>query len=96
MVCASPSPLGPSDETPGLAILLDAIDHFVSLVGPEHVGIGTDFKDQVGFYPPPFASSAETPVVVDALLDRGHGPAAVEAILGGSVLRVIRAALEPA
>lgn len=93
VVCASPSPLGPTDERPGLGILLAAIDHFVELVGPDHVGIGTDFKDQVGYYPPPFTDSSCTAVVAEALLVRGHGRDAVASIMGGSVLRVIRAVL---
>ena len=93
VVCASPSPLGPTDEEPGLGILLGAIDHFVALVGPDHVGIGTDFKDQVGYYPEPFTDSSRTGVVADALLARGHAFDAVEKIMGASVLRVIRAAI---
>lgn len=78
---------------PGLGILVDAIDHFVGLVGSDHVGIGTDFKDQWGYYPEPFTDSSRTPVVADALLARGRSPANVERIMGGSVLRVIRSAL---
>jgi membrane dipeptidase len=93
VVCASPTPLGPTDESPGLDMLLEAIDHFVGLVGAEHVGIGTDFKDQLGYYPPPLTDSSATPVIVEALLARGYASDAVEQVMGGSVLRVIRAAI---
>jgi membrane dipeptidase len=93
VVCASPSPLGPTDEMPGLGMLLAAIDHFVGLVGPDHVGIGTDFKDQFGYYPEPFTDSSRTAVVVEALLAHGYATDAVERIMGGSVLRVIRSAI---
>jgi membrane dipeptidase len=93
VVCASPSPLGPSDEEPGLELLIATIEHFVDLVGAEHVGIGTDFKDQAGYYPPPFTDSSRTPVVAETLLSRGCSVADTEAIMGGSIARVIRAAL---
>src|SRR5262249_44453225 len=94
VVCASPSPLGPSDEAPGLDLLIATIEHFVGLVGAEHVGIGTDFKDQAGYSPAPFSDSSCTPVIAETLLSRGHSVADVEAIMGGSIVRVIRAALE--
>jgi membrane dipeptidase len=93
VVCASPTPLGPSNETPGLDLLLGTIDHFVNLVGADHVGIGTDFKDQFGYYPPPFTDSSRTAVVAEGLFARGYRDADVEKIMGASVLRVIRAVL---
>jgi membrane dipeptidase len=93
VVCASPTPLGPSDEAPGLDLLLNTIDHFVKLVGADHVGIGTDFKDQFGYYPHPFTDSSRTEVVAEALFARGYRDTDVEKIMGGSVLRVIRAVL---
>jgi membrane dipeptidase len=93
VVCASPTPLGPTDEQPGLDLLLRTIDHFVGLVGPNHVGIGTDFKDQFGYYPPPFTDSSAMPAVVGGLLARGYAADAVEQIVGRSVFRVIQGAI---
>ena len=64
VVGASPTPLGPSLERPGLPLLLDTVDDLFRLVGTSHVGIGTDFKEQPGYYPPGFANSIETPLLI--------------------------------
>ena len=66
-------------ETPTLARWVDHLDHAVSVMGIEHVGIGADFVDQVvqiGVSPDGnrpllegFARPTNTPRVVDALLD---------------------------
>src|SRR5207248_2243950 len=93
LVGASPSPLGPSDEQPGLALLLGTIDHLVGVVGPDHVGIGTDFKDQVGYYPPPLADISRFPSIRDGLAARGHAPEAIDKIMGGNFARVFEAAV---
>ena len=88
MIGASPTPLGPSDERPGLPLLLDTIDYLVKLVGTDHVGIGTDFKDQLGYFPPPFANTSGTPAVIRGLRDRGYDTAAINQIGGGNFLRI--------
>ena len=44
LICPSPTPLGPTPEAAALELLLDHIDHMVALVGPDHVGFGTDFS----------------------------------------------------
>ena len=87
-VGASPSPLGPSPESPGLTLLLDTIDHLVLIAGPEHVAIGTDFKDQLGYYPPDLPHIGGFRAIGEGLAARGHEPEAIEAILGGTFLRV--------
>jgi membrane dipeptidase len=93
LIGASPSPLGPSDEAPGLDLLLDTVDHLVRIAGPEHVGIGTDFKDQAGYYPPPLADISGFGSIAAGLTARGHAPAAVSAILGDNFVRVFEAAV---
>jgi membrane dipeptidase len=85
---ASPSPLGPSDEAPGLGLLLDTIDHLVAVAGADHVAIGTDFKDQLGYYPHPLPHIGEWRVIAPALAERGHSPGAIEGILGANFVRV--------
>ena len=90
VVGASPTPLRPSNEAAGLTLLLDTVDYLVSLVGWEHVAVGTDFKDQVGYYPAPFASSADTPSLLAALRRRGHGEAAIAGICGDNAVRIIQ------
>ena len=89
VIGASPTPLGPSEEAPGLTLLLDTVDYLVGLVGADHVAIGTDFKDEPpGYYEPGFTNSADTPTVVAALRGRGHDVGVVERILGGNALRL--------
>ena len=88
VIGASPTPLGPSDERPGLPLLLDTIDYLVKLVGTDHVGIGTDFKDQLGYFPPPFANTSKTPIVIQGLRDRGYDTATIDRISGGNFLRI--------
>jgi membrane dipeptidase len=93
VIGASPSPLGPSDEAPGLGLLLDTIDHLVKVAGAEHVAIGTDFKDQLGYYPEPLPHIGAWRVIGDGLAARGHGAAAIEGILGGNAVRVFEQAV---
>jgi membrane dipeptidase len=88
LVGASPAPLGPSEEHAGLELLLDTVDALVSLVGVEHVGIGTDFLDETGYDPAGFADIGEMPRVTRGLRDRGYDPASIERILGGNFQRV--------
>ena len=88
VVGASPTPLGPSTEKPGLPLLLETIDYMVNLVGPRHVGVGTDFKDQLCYYPLGFANSGETSAVVRGLTERGYAPADIALICGGNFLRI--------
>jgi membrane dipeptidase len=93
LVCGSPSPLGPSDERPGLGLLLDTVDYLVAVAGREHVGIGTDFKDQLGYYPEPLQDIGAWPVIRAGLAARGHDAAAIDSILGGNFVRVFDAAV---
>ncbi|MDI3316829.1 MAG: dipeptidase [Bacillota bacterium] len=65
------------------------IDHLVTLVGPEHVGIGSDF-DGTEQLPVGLEDVTRLPALTEALLRRGYGEAAVTAILGGNFLRVFR------
>lgn len=88
VIGASPSPLGPSPERPGLELLLDTADHLAAVAGPEHVAIGTDFKDQLGYYPDPLPHIGAFGVIGAGLGARGHAPAAIAGILGGNFLRV--------
>jgi membrane dipeptidase len=88
VIGASPSPLGPSDETPGLGLLLDTVDHLVTVAGREHVAIGTDFKDQLGYYPEPLPHIGAWPAIGAGLATRGHAPSAIEAILGANFVRL--------
>ena len=90
IICPSPFPLGPTRERPSLEMMLRHVDHMVRLVGPDHVGFGTDFLDQTGFRPAGFGDVGETPRFVEGLLELGYGDAAIRKIMGGNFLRVFR------
>ncbi|MCZ6634696.1 MAG: dipeptidase [bacterium] len=76
-------------EQPTLARLLDHIDHGVQLVGPDHLGIGSDF-DGGGLLAQDTGVFLE---IAEGLFERGYSEADVEGILGGNHLRVLRDAL---
>lgn len=74
-----------------LSDVADHIDHVVSLVGVEHVGIGSDY-DGVGPTLPVGLEDVSTfPNLVAELLRRGYSEADVRLILGENVMRVWRA-----
>jgi membrane dipeptidase len=71
--------------------LADHIDHLVSVMGVEHVGIGSDF-DGGELLPVGMEDVSRFPHLVAELLRRGYGEDDVMAIAGGNILRVLRGA----
>jgi membrane dipeptidase len=71
------------------------IDHMVGLVGPDHVGIGSDLDGGFGTGEAPreIRSVADLRRIGDALQERGYADPAIEKILGGNWMRVLRQAL---
>jgi len=69
-----------------------AIRHAVEVAGIDHVGLGSDFDGSVttGF------DTAHLSAVTQALLDAGFGDAEVAKIMGGNVIRTLRAGMVPA
>lgn len=65
------------------------IDHIVNLVGPKHVGLGSDF-DGSSSVPKGAEDVSQLPRITDALLARGYSDDDVRAILGNNFLRVFR------
>lgn len=90
LICPSPTPLGPSDETPSLEGLVDHIDHMVELIGPEHVGWGSDFLGQTDNRPHGLGDIGDTPNIQVVLHQRNHSAEVIQAILGGNFMRVFR------
>jgi membrane dipeptidase len=74
-----------------LAQVVDHIDHLVEVMGPQHVGIGSDF-DGGELLPVGLEDVSCFPYLVAELLRRGYAEADVRAIAGGNVLRVMRGA----
>ncbi|MDP5279412.1 dipeptidase [Sphingomonas sp. DG1-23] len=66
-----------------------AILHVRDLVGIDHVGLGSDFDGAVttGF------DTAQLAAVTQALVDRGLTPDEIRKVMGGNVLRLLRAGM---
>lgn len=75
---------------PTLAQLVDHIDHIVKLVGDDYVGIGSDF-DGVSSLPVGLDDVTTYPKITEELLSRGYSRKSIKKILGGNVLRVMKA-----
>lgn len=71
-----------------LSDVLDHIDHVVSLVGVDHVGIGSDFDGVGDSLPTGLKDVSAYPNLVDGMLKRGYSNADIEKILGENLLRV--------
>jgi membrane dipeptidase len=71
--------------------LADHVDHLVELMGPEHVGIGSDF-DGGELMPVGMEDVSRFPYLIAELLRRGYAEDDVRAIAGGNILRVMRGA----
>ena len=71
--------------------LVDHIDHIVSVMGVDHVGLGSDFD---GFLGEPAPSGLEDaaclPHLTAELVARSYQPEDIRKVLGGNFLRVFR------
>ncbi len=88
----APAFVHPEPEKAGLDRVLDHIDHVCGLVGPDHVGLGSDF-DGIPSAPAGLEDATTFPRLTQGLLDRGYDETAVRKILGLNFLRVIREAI---
>jgi membrane dipeptidase len=67
--------------------IVDHIDHVVELVGPEHVGLGSDFDG--ASMPEGMEDCSKLPKITEALLRKGYKEDDIRKILGGNTLRVM-------
>jgi microsomal dipeptidase-like Zn-dependent dipeptidase len=69
-----------------------AIAHVRDVAGIDHVGLGSDFDGAVttGF------DTGQLVQVTQALVDRGFTPAEIRKVMGGNLLRILRAGIAPA
>ena len=74
-----------------LDTVLDHLDHAITVAGPDHVGLGSDF-DGVPSLPEGLGDVTRLPWITYGLLRRGHSEADVRKVLGGNVLRVMERA----
>jgi membrane dipeptidase len=70
--------------------LIDHIDHIVRLVGDDYVGLGSDY-DGVSTLPVGLEDVSTYPKITEALVKRGYSKKSIQKILGGNVMRVMKA-----
>lgn len=75
---------------PTLSQVVDHIDYIVKLVGDDYVGIGSDF-DGIDFAPKGLNDATTYPKITEELKRRGYSDDSIKKILGGNVLRVMKA-----
>jgi len=79
-----------------LSQLVDHFDHVIALVGIARVGIGSDFDGVGDSLPEGIKDVSHYPALIEEFLRRGYTQEAIEAILGGNLMRVWRAVEEAA
>jgi len=67
--------------------IIDHIDHVVKLVGPDHVGLGSDFDGAT--MPEGMEDCSKLPKITEALMRKGYKDDDIRRILGGNLLRVM-------
>lgn len=70
--------------------IIDHIDHVVKLVGPDHVGLGSDFDGAT--MPDGMEDCSKLPKITEALMRKGYKDEDIRKILGGNLLRVMEQA----
>ena len=70
--------------------VIQHIEYVINLVGIDYVGIGSDFD---GIYQPPKQLDDVTgyPLITKALVEKGYSEKDIDKILGGNLLRVLKA-----
>lgn len=88
-----PSALLDKDDTARGSIhdVVDHIEHVIEVAGVDHVGLGSDF-DGVPRLPVQLDDVSAYPLITQELLNRGHSEQEIHKLLGGNMLRVLRAA----
>jgi len=79
-----------SKVRPTIAELVDHIDYIVKLVGDDYAGIGADY-DGVSSLPVGMEDVTTYPKITEELMKRGYSEKSIKKILGGNVLRVMKA-----
>jgi len=77
-------------------LLLRHVDHVAKLVGPAHVGFGSDFDGISGMVPEGMEDVSHYPVLVKGLMDMGYSDTDIRSIMGLNLVRVMRRAEEVA
>jgi membrane dipeptidase len=75
---------------PDISAVADHIDYIVKMVGDDYVGIGADY-DGIGYVPQGLEDVTKYPNLTAELKRRGYSNTTIRKILGGNVLRVLKA-----
>lgn len=81
---------GESEGRATVADFMDHLDYVVKRIGPEHVGISSDFDG--GGRLTGWENAAESPALTAELMRRGYGRSEISAFWGGNFLRLMRRA----
>jgi membrane dipeptidase len=73
----------------GVSDVVDHIDYIVKLVGPDYVGLGSDF-DGVHSLPNGLEDVSQMPNITRELVKRGYSEEDIRKILGGNFIRVFK------
>ncbi len=71
--------------------VVDHIEHIIRTAGEDHVGIGSDF-DGVTRLPQQLEDVSTYPRITQELMNRGYKKTTIHKLLGGNIMRVLRAA----
>ena len=69
--------------------MLDHVDHIINLVGPDHIGIGSDY-DGIGAAPEGLENVTKFPNLTEGLIKRGYSDEVIKKFLGENYLRVLK------
>jgi membrane dipeptidase len=75
---------------PPLSVLIEHIEYIVNLVGADYAGLGSDF-DGITITPQQLDDVTTYPLITKALVDKGYSKKDISKILGGNLLRVLKA-----
>ena len=76
--------------------ILQHIDHIVRLVGPDHVGFGSDFDGISAMVPEGMEDVSKYPALIRGMIEMGYSDSDIRKIAGGNLLRVMRQCEEAA
>jgi len=87
-VTAVPPFLGDNPEHSEIDILLDHLDHMISIMGEDGVGLGMDFDGIGDIRVSNIEDVSQLPNITKGLVERGYDNQVIQKILGGNFMRV--------
>jgi len=87
--CPVPLFLGENEQRSDLSTLLDHVDHMLSVMGEDGIGLGMDFDGMEESRVIGIEDVSMLPNLTSELSERGHSPEVIGKILGGNFMRVL-------